>query len=287
MNMNINWYPGHMKKTLDIMKKSLKMVDIVVEIIDARIPISSRNPIIDEILENKPRVILMNKKDLADDRETRKWIEHFERQGHKTVLINSLTGDGINLVEKACRSQLEDKFAKLKEKQIQSEVIRLMVVGIPNVGKSTFINKIAKRKSARVGNKPGVTRNQQWIKIRGNMELLDTPGVLWPKFEDQEVGLHLAYTGAIKDEIMDSENLAFYLIKDLMKLDPKYIEDRYDIDSEGMENIDIMDAIARRRGFILRGNEIDYLRTANTVLDEFRSGMLGKITLETVEDLNV
>lgn len=287
MNMNINWYPGHMKKTIDTIKQSLKLVDIVVEIIDARIPISSRNPMIDELLGNKPRIILMNKKDLADDYENKKWIEYFEQKGHKTVLINSMTGDGINLVEKACRIQLEEKFEKLREKQIQSQVIRLMVVGIPNVGKSTFINKIAKRKSARVGNRPGVTRSQQWIKVKGNMELLDTPGVLWPKFEDEEVGLHLAFTGAIKDEIMDRENLAFYLIKELMSINPKYIEKRYEIDTEGMETLEIMDAIARKRGFIQRGNEIDYLRTANTVLDEFRSGKLGKITLEKVGDLNV
>ncbi len=286
-NMNINWYPGHMKKTIDSLKSSLKLVDVVAELVDSRIPISSRNPLIDEILDDKPRIILMNKMDLSDENENKKWMEYFKKEGHETVMINSVTGYGVKNIEKACRSQLKEKFEKNKEKNILSDKIRLMIVGIPNVGKSTLINRLAKKKSAKVGNRPGVTRHNQWIKTSGNMELLDTPGVLWPKFEDKLTGLNLAYTGAIKDEIMDVDNLAFSLIETLQKIDPKILSNRYNIDTDNKATLEIMDEIALRRGAILKGNEIDYTKTANIILDEFRKGVLGKITLEKVEDIDV
>ncbi|WP_099203625.1 ribosome biogenesis GTPase YlqF [Miniphocaeibacter massiliensis] len=286
-NMNINWYPGHMKKTIDSLKSSLKLVDIVAELIDSRIPIASRNPLIDEILENKPRIILLNKKDLSNQEENSKWVEYFKSKGHETVMINSMTGQGVENIEKACKKQLKDKFEKNKEKNIKSNRIRLMIVGIPNVGKSTLINRLANKKSAKVGNRPGVTKNNQWIKTKGNIELLDTPGVLWPKFEDKLTGLNLAYTGAIKDEIMDVENLAFSLIETLQKIDENILSNRYGIETSERPTIDIMDDIALKRGAILKGREIDYTKTANIILDEFRKGVLGQITLEKVEDINV
>ncbi|QQK09111.1 ribosome biogenesis GTPase YlqF [Miniphocaeibacter halophilus] len=285
--MNINWYPGHMKKTIDSLKASLKLVDIVAELLDSRIPISSRNPLIDEILGDKPRIILMNKMDLSDKKENEKWMEYFKKEGHETVMINSMTGYGVKNIEKACRSQLREKFEKNKEKNILSDRIRLMIVGIPNVGKSTLINRLANKKSAKVGNRPGVTRHNQWIKTSGNMELLDTPGVLWPKFEDKLTGLNLAYTGAIKDEIMDVDNLAFSLIETLQKIDPKILSTRYNIKTDNKSTLEIMEEIALRRGAILKGKEIDYTKTANIVLDEFRKGILGNITLEKVEDIDV
>lgn len=286
-NQNINWYPGHMKKTIDSIKSSLKLVDIVAEIVDSRIPISSRNPLIDEILGEKPRVVLMNKMDLSNNEENQKWINYFKGQGHETVMINSISGKGIKNIEQACKNQLKEKIQKNKEKNILSTRIRLMIVGIPNVGKSTLINRMANRKSAKVGNKPGVTKQNQWIKTKGNIELLDTPGVLWPKFEDRLIGLNLAYTGAIKDEIMDIENLAFSLIEKLNNIDENILSKRYDIETTNRETIEIMDDIALRRGAILKGHEIDYTKTANIVLDEFRKGVLGQITLEKVEDIHV
>ena len=286
-DMNINWYPGHMKKTIDSIKNSLKLVDIVAELLDSRIPISSRNPLIDEILGNKPRIVLMNKMDLSNEKENNKWIEYFKEQGHETIMINSVNGYGVKNIDKACRIQLADKFKRDKEKNLQINRIRLMIVGIPNVGKSTLINRLVNRKSAKVGNKPGITRHNQWIKTKGSIELLDTPGVLWPKFEDKKTGLNLAYTGAIKDEIMDVENLAFSLIERLQEIDSNILSNRYGVETENIPTIEIMDSIALKRGAILRGKEIDYTKTSNIILDEFRKGVLGKITLEKVEDLNV
>lgn len=285
-NNNINWYPGHMKKTMDSIKNSLKLVDVVAEILDSRIPIASRNPLIDEILGNKPRIILMNKMDLSNNIENQKWINYFKQKGHETVMINSVSGQGIKNIEQACKNQLTEKIEKNKEKNIKSTRIRLMIVGIPNVGKSTLINRMANKKSAKVGNKPGVTKQNQWIKTKNNIELLDTPGVLWPKFEDKITGINLAYTGAIKDEIMDIENLAFSLIEKLNKIDPSILSKRYNVETGNRETIEIMDDIAIRRGAILKGREIDYTKTSNIILDEFRKGILGNITLEKVEDIN-
>lgn len=285
--MNINWYPGHMKKTIDNIKSSLKLVDIVGEIIDARIPISSKNPVIDKILENKPRIMILNKSDMANEGETKKWQSYYKSKGYGVVIIDALHSKGLDKIYSRAKDLLEEKFKKLEEKNIQSKTIRMMIVGIPNVGKSTFINNIAKRKSAKIGDRPGVTKQVQWIKTNNDLELLDTPGVLWPKFEEERVGLNLAFTGAIKDEIMDIENLAFKFIEVLNSIDKNILKNRYDLEDEDFEETIItMDKIAIRRGAILKKGEIDYFKVANLILDDFRKVKLGRITLETTDLLN-
>lgn len=285
--MNINWYPGHMKKTIDNIKSSLKLVDIVGEIIDARIPISSKNPVIDKILENKPRIMILNKSDMANEGETKKWQNYYKSKGYGVVIIDALHSKGLDKIYSTAKDLLEEKFKKLEEKNIQSKTIRMMIVGIPNVGKSTFINNIAKRKSAKIGDRPGVTKQVQWIKTNNDLELLDTPGVLWPKFEEERVGLNLAFTGAIKDEIMDIENLAFKFIEVLNSIDKNILKNRYDLEDEDFEETIItMDKIAIRRGAILKKGEIDYFKVANLILDDFRKVKLGRITLETTDLLN-
>ncbi|MDO5018529.1 MAG: ribosome biogenesis GTPase YlqF [Lagierella massiliensis] len=285
-NLNINWYPGHMKKTMDSIKSSLKLIDVVLELVDARIPIASRNPLLDEILGDKPRVILLNKMDLADDKINSKWVEHFKSKGYEAILIDSVKGTNLNKIVPISRSLLTDKFKRLQEKNLESKRVRAMIVGIPNVGKSTLINRIAGRRSAKVGNKPGVTRQNQWIKTGRDFELLDTPGVLWPKFENEKIGLNLAFTGAIKDEIMDSETLAFKLIERLVELDRTILENRYAIDTSGKSTIEIMESIGHKRGCLMKGGLFDYEKIANIVLDEFRKGVLGKISLERPSDHN-
>lgn len=285
--MNINWYPGHMKKTIDNIKSSLKLVDIVGEIIDARIPISSKNPVIDKILENKPRIMILNKSDMANEGETKKWQNYYKSKGYGVVIIDALHSKGLDKIYSTAKDLLEEKFKKLEEKNIQSKTIRMMIVGIPNVGKSTFINNIAKRKSAKIGDRPGVTKQVQWIKTNNDLELLDTPGVLWPKFEEERIGLNLAFTGAIKDEIMDIENLAFKFIEVLNSIDKNILKNRYDLEDEDFEETIItMDKIALRRGAILKKGEIDYFKVANLILDDFRKVKLGRITLETTDLLN-
>lgn len=282
--MNINWYPGHMKKTIDNIKASLKLVDIVGEIIDSRIPISSKNPVIDKILENKPRIMILNKSDMANEGETRKWQNYYQSLGYGVVTIDALHSKGLDKIYTTSKELLSEKFKKLEEKNLQSKTIRMMIVGIPNVGKSTFINNIAKRKSAKIGDRPGVTKQVQWIKTNNDLELLDTPGVLWPKFEDERTGLNLAFTGAIKDEIMDIENLAFRFIQTLNSIDKNILKNRYDLEDEDFEEtITTMDKIAIRRGAILKKGEIDYFKVANLILDDFRKVKLGRITLETTE----
>ena len=245
---NINWYPGHMKKAIDKIKENMKLVDIVLVLVDSRIVRSSMNPVIEDILKDKPQLILLNKMDMADPKITQNWINYFAN------------------------------------KNIKSEIIRMMIVGIPNVGKSTIINKLSNRQSAKTGNTPGVTRTNQWIRIKGKMELLDTPGVLWPKFEDNEIGLNLAFTGAIKDEILDEENLAYKLIEKLMSIDPQILEKRYSVDTQNKETIEIMDDIAIRRGCLLKGKNIDYSKVSSIIIDEFRKTKLGRISLEDVCD---
>lgn len=285
--MNINWYPGHMKKTIDNIKSSLKLVDIVGEIIDARIPISSKNPVIDKILENKPRIMILNKSDMANEGETKKWQSYYKSKGYGVVIIDALHSKGLDKIYSTAKDLLEEKFKKLEEKNIQSKTIRMMIVGIPNVGKSTFINNIAKRKSAKIGDRPGVTKQVQWIKTNNDLELLDTPGVLWPKFEEERIGLNLAFTGAIKDEIMDIENLAFKFIEVLNSIDKNILKNRYDLEDEDFEEtIVTMDKIALRRGAILKKGEINYFKVANLILDDFRKVKLGRITLETTDLLN-
>ena len=284
--MNINWYPGHMKKTMDNIRASLKLVDIVGEIIDARIPISSKNPVIDDVLKDKPRIMILNKSDMADENETKKWLSYYRKQGYGAVFVDALHSKGLDKIYSVAKEMLADKFKKLEEKNLSAKTIRMMIVGIPNVGKSTFINSISKRKSAKIGDRPGVTKQVQWIKTKNDLELLDTPGVLWPKFEDERIGLHLAFTGAIKDEIMDIENLAFRFIDELNKKDVNILKNRYNLSEDSYEEtIFLMDEIGRNRGAILKKNEIDYFKVANLVFDDFRKVKLGRITLETVEDI--
>lgn len=284
--MNINWYPGHMKKTMDNIRASLKLVDIVGEIIDARIPISSKNPVIDDVLKDKPRIMILNKSDMADENETKKWLSYYRKQGYGAVVVDALHSKGLDKIYSVAKEMLADKFKKLEEKNLSAKTIRMMIVGIPNVGKSTFINSISKRKSAKIGDRPGVTKQVQWIKTKNDLELLDTPGVLWPKFEDERIGLHLAFTGAIKDEIMDIENLAFRFIDELNKKDVNILKNRYNLSEDSYEEtIFLMDEIGRNRGAILKKNEIDYFKVVNLVFDDFRKVKLGRITLETVEDI--
>lgn len=284
--MNINWYPGHMKKTMDNIRSSLKLVDIVGEIIDSRIPISSKNPVIDDVLKDKPRIMILNKSDMADENETKKWLSYYRKKGYGTVVVDALHSKGLDKIYSVAKEMLADKFKKLEEKNLSAKTIRMMIVGIPNVGKSTFINSISKRKSAKIGDRPGVTKQVQWIKTKNDLELLDTPGVLWPKFEDERIGLHLAFTGAIKDEIMDIENLAFRFIDELNKRDVNILKNRYNLSEDSYEDtLYLMDEIGRNRGAILKKNEIDYFKVANLVFDDFRKVKLGRITLETVEDI--
>ena len=284
--MNINWYPGHMKKTMDNIRASLKLVDIVGEIIDARIPISSKNPVIDDVLKDKPRIMILNKSDMADENETKKWLSYYRKKGYGAVVVDALHSKGLDKIYSVAKEMLADKFKKLEEKNLSAKTIRMMIVGIPNVGKSTFINSISKRKSAKIGDRPGVTKQVQWIKTKNDLELLDTPGVLWPKFEDERIGLHLAFTGAIKDEIMDIENLAFRFIDEINKRDVNILKNRYNLSEDSYKDIlYLMDEIGRNRGAILKKNEIDYFKVANLVFDDFRKVKLGRITLETVEDI--
>lgn len=284
--MNINWYPGHMKKTMDNIRASLKLVDIVGEIIDSRIPISSKNPVIDDVLKDKPRIMILNKSDMADENETKKWLSYYRKKGYGAVVVDALHSKGLDKIYSVAKEMLADKFKKLEEKNLSAKTIRMMIVGIPNVGKSTFINSISKRKSAKIGDRPGVTKQVQWIKTKNDLELLDTPGVLWPKFEDERIGLHLAFTGAIKDEIMDIENLAFRFIDEINKRDVNILKNRYNLSEDPYEDtLYLMDEIGRNRGAILKKKEIDYFKVANLVLDDFRKVKLGRITLETVEDI--
>lgn len=278
MIQNINWYPGHMKKTRELIQENLKAVDLVIELLDSRIPISSRNPIIDELVGDKRRIVLLGKSDLADSEETEKWQRYFSRKGDKTLAIDARSGENINRLF----SILDDVQREQNQLRQMNRSIRMMVVGVPNVGKSSLINRLIGKKSAKTGDKAGVTRGKQWVTLKNGMQLLDTPGILWPKFEDQRVGLHLAFCGSIRDEILDTQDLAFELIKVLEKRYPESLQNRYKLDEIQEETLDNMEAIAFKRGFLMPGKRIDYERTGRTVIDEFRSGKLGRITLETV-----
>lgn len=284
-NLNINWYPGHMKKTKDLMKANLKLVDVIVELLDSRIPYSSKNPDIDTLMAGKPRVVLLNKSDISDRAKLNKWINYYKEQGIKAIPIDAMKGTGVNRIVDECKNAVKDKMDSLKEKGRKERAIRIMIVGVPNVGKSSLINKLTGRRSTQTGDRPGVTKGKQWVKLRGNLELLDTPGILWPKFEDQDVALNLAFTRAIKDEILDVETLALRLIEKLMVIEPEKLAARYKLEELGESGIETMDMIAQKRGFITGRKEIDYTRTATTVLNEFRTGKLGNITLEVPEDI--
>ncbi len=285
-NLNINWYPGHMKKTKELVQKNLKLVDIVIELLDARIPFSSKNPDIDKLVGDKPRIVLLNKSDLCKKEDLDLWIAYYAKRGIKAITINSMTGAGVNKIAGECKNLTKGMRDKFSEQGRKTRGIRLMIVGVPNVGKSSLINKLSGRRSAQTGDRPGVTKGKQWVKIRGNMELLDTPGILWPKFEDQDVALNLAFTRAIKDEILDIETLGLKLIERLTEIAPNELMTRYKLEELGPMGIDTMEAIGRKRGFLMGNKEIDYTRVATTVLNEFREGKIGRITLETPEILN-
>lgn len=272
----INWYPGHMKKTRELIKDNLKMVDAVIEVIDARIPLSSRNPIIDELVGGKTRVIVMNKSDLADDAASEKWLNHFSKDNDKAICVDCVSGSGIKKLMNVL-SEIQDK--RNSERSVKRN-LRMMIVGVPNVGKSSLINRLTGRKSAKTGDRPGVTRGKQWLTLKNGMQLLDTPGILWPKFEDPKAGIDLAFCGSIRDEILPVEELALELIKWLQERYPQLLCERYKLDDLGETPLDSMEMIAAKRGFIMSGKRIDYERTARTVLDEFRAGKIGRITLE-------
>lgn len=273
---NINWYPGHMKKTRELIQENLKMVDLVIEVIDARIPVSSRNPIVDELISGKRRIIVLNKCDLSDSAKNSLWAEKLKKEGTIVLQLNSNRGDGVKELLRTL-SGIQDEINSQKERK---RSLRMMIVGVPNVGKSSLINRLTGKKSAKTGDKPGVTKGKQWLAIDNGMQLLDTPGILWPKFEDPKVGLNLAFCGSIKDEILDIESLCLELIKVLQKNYPKLLMERYKLDSLDEDALINMEEIAKKRGFIMPGKRIDYERTAKTVLDEFRAGIIGKITLE-------
>lgn len=293
---NINWYPGHMAKTKRQIIEDLKLIDVVVEIIDARIPISSRNPDIQEIIKNKKRLVILNKYDLSDEIESKKWINYFEKNGIKAVLVNSNTGEGIKQATKVIEEIYKEKQQQYANKGRTGKAIRVMILGIPNVGKSSFINRISKKSSATVGNKPGVTRQKQWIRINDNIELMDTPGVLWPKFQNEEIALNLAYTGTIKDDILQTIEVGFNLLKYLINNHFQSVVDRYKLDDNEIQQIlnnknieenekilNIMHNIGRKRGAVISGGNIDEEKVAKIILEDFRSGKIGKITLETVK----
>lgn len=278
--MNINWYPGHMKKTKKLLREQLKLVDIVYELLDARIPLSSKNPDLDQIVGDKPKIIILNKIDLADPQISSAWVEYFKRRQIAAIPVNAITGDGIRQVMEEGKKVTEVKIDTLVKKGRRPRSIRIMVVGIPNVGKSSFINKLARKKATQTGDKPGVTKGKQWIRLKGNMDLLDTPGMLWPKIEDSAVALNLAFTGAIKDGIIDTETLAYKLLEILWADHKGKIIKRYKAENEYGTIIELMDRIAKNRGCILKGKKIDYFRISNIILDEFRSAKIGRISLE-------
>lgn len=281
MRQDIQWYPGHMTKTRRKMAESLRLVDAVVEIIDARIPRSSRNPEIDSIVADKPRIILLNKADYADPAATAAWCSHFAKQNIKAIACDCRSGKGLNSFAPAVREVLAEKIAMWQSKGMKGRYIKMMIVGIPNVGKSSFINRMAKSAKANVADRPGVTRGNQWFTISGNIELLDTPGVLWPKFDDQIVGQRLAYTGAVKDTVIDIETLACQFIDVIREVSPATFIERYKLTTlDGMTAGEILEAVAAKRGMRISGGEFDTERAAITILDEFRSGKLGRITLE-------
>ena len=277
--MNIQWFPGHMTKAKRQMQEDIRLIDLVIELLDARIPLASRNPEIDQLARDKARMILLNKADLSDPKVTSRWKEYFERQGMTVLALDSRSASLRKPMQKAIMDATEKKRVRDLRRGIKNRPVRAMIAGIPNVGKSTLINSLAGRAAARTGNKPGVTKGKQWIHLRDNIDLLDTPGILWPKFEDQETGIHLAMIGAISDHVLQVEDLSLKVIHFLREAYPGTLSDRYAVDEE-KEDVDILSAIARKRGCLVRGNEIDYRKTADLFLDEFRKGQLGRISIE-------
>ena len=279
----IQWFPGHMAKTKRKIKEILPIIDAVAEVVDARIPQSSRNPDLKEIIENKPHIILLNKCDMADATATKEWIDFYKSNGITAIPVDCKSGKGMSLFKDNVKIALKDKLESYKEKGMVGKPLRVMVVGIPNVGKSSFINKIAGRTRAKAENRPGVTRGNQWFTIDKQLELLDTPGVLWPKFEDQTVGEHLAVTGAVKDQILDAELLALRLLEILIKDYPELLTARYGELDFSLDAYDLLAVIGKKRGMVIRGGETDTLRAANMLLEEYRNQKIGNITLERVQ----
>ena len=282
---NLSWFPGHMTKTKRMIASEIQHMDAVCEILDARIPLSSRNPDVDDLTAGKPRLIVLNRADQADPAQTRRWSQHFRAKGWAVLEANAKGGMGTEKFAAAVRELLRDKLESYAAKGQVGRVVRVMVLGIPNVGKSTFINKVAKRKTAKAEDRPGVTRSKQWVPVDATLELLDTPGILWPKFDDPEVGKRLAFTGAVKDDVLDIEELACYLMDYLAAHYADVLTERYKIDVEaGDTGYDLLEKAGRKRGFLMRGAQVDTERMARILLDEFRGGKLGRFTLETVED---
>ena len=282
--MNYQWYPGHMTKAKRMMQEDIKLIDLVIELVDARVPLSSRNPDIDELGKNKSRLILLNKADLADKNANKKWGEYFQGKGYFVQEVDSRSGAGMKAISAIIQEACKDKIERDRKRGIKNRPVRAMVVGIPNVGKSTFINTYAGKACAKTGNKPGVTKGKQWIRLNKNVELLDTPGILWPKFEDQAVGLRLALIGSINDEILNIDELAMELITFLKNQYPGTLEKRFQLDeSEEKSAVQILEEIAIVRGCLIRGGELDYGQASKLLMDEFRSGKLGRVTLELPE----
>lgn len=281
---NINWYPGHMAKTRRMLSENIKAVDAVVEVLDARIPYSSRNPDISDIVLSKPHIILLNKADLADSKITDKWIDYYKKQGTNAISVSCASGKGINRIAPMLFELVKDKTEKYSEKGVNKSV-KIMIIGIPNVGKSTVINRLAGKAAAKAGDRPGVTRTKQWIRLKDGLELLDTPGILPPKLEDQNAALKLAYTGAIRDEIIETELIAYSLLEQLRNSYPDELLQRYKIsDIKDNKGYEILEKIGKKRGCLISGGEIDEARTASIILDDFRGGKIGCITLEFAEE---
>ncbi|MBE7034748.1 MAG: ribosome biogenesis GTPase YlqF [Ruminococcaceae bacterium] len=283
--MNIQWFPGHMAKTRRLIAENLKMVDLVVELLDARAPLSSQNPDIEELCGAKPRLLVLNKSDLANQETNEAWLRYFKAQGKTAILFDSVHSKQVKFVADTVRRLLAEQIKRQEERGMKNRSLKLMIVGIPNVGKSAFINRLAGRSAAISGDRPGVTKGKQWIHLGGGLDLLDTPGVLWPKFEDESVGLALAFTGAIKDEIMDTETLAAKLLEHLCDKEADMVSARYKLPTTEFENgFCALEAVAKKRGFIISGGEYDLLRAAGIVLDEFRDAKIGRISLEKPEE---
>lgn len=282
--MSIQWFPGHMAKARRQVTEKLKLIDVVIELLDARIPLSSRNPMIDEIVSGKPRIILLNKADLADEKITAAWVQHFSSQGIKALPMDSLSGQGVNKIPGECQAAVKELMEKRRAKGMQDRAIRTMILGIPNVGKSSLMNRLAGKKVAQTGDRPAVTKAQQWVKMGKTLELLDTPGILWPKFEDPLVGLRLAASGAIKDEIIDFQEVALFIIAYLKMYYPQSLMDRYNLKELPQDKIAIIEEIGRRRGCIVSGGHIDYDKAAELIIRELRGGKLGRISLERPDD---
>ena len=278
--MNYQWYPGHMTKAKRMMEENIKLIDLIIELVDARIPLSSRNPEIDQLGKNKSRIILLNKSDLADSRYNKQWMDYFKEKGYYVVEVNSKSGSGIKSIQGVVQEACKEKIERDRKRGILNRPVRAMVVGIPNVGKSTFINSFAGKACTKTGNKPGVTKGKQWIRLNKGLEFLDTPGILWPKFEDQAVGMKLAFIGSMNDEILHVDELAIDLLKFLMEHYHRILQERFEVEEDMMDSLKMLDVIAEKRNCYKKGQELDLMKASSILIEEFRSGKLGRITLE-------